>query len=556
MSRGDRFPRGLWAWVMFLVLVALSHIWVAHTVAIQTDLSDLDRFFNGDNGLPRYNVNPAREKMRSSTTTTTTTTTFHLATTSDRKESVALAENTTVPRVNEEQPNDADKEEQSNDGDNNNNSKDTPATIESSSDTTAAHLLTMTSTRKQKSLVLADATKATVASTDDDDEDEGDSSSSNLLLSVPFYIYEGWGVGDEYPNTILHMNRKKFDIRDLDPRGVPIHSKKERRTKHADDYYMAMAARDHPMRVMDPSLAKLFYVPTPFNILMEGSFYKKVNRVCLYQKHKFNVCNKDAIQLVNAELGKSPWFQRHEGRDHILVASHWMWTTIWQWHVGTWDIQNIHKCNAIDFEGQLVTKTNRTDRIYFPSYYVGKRCRLPVSTRKTQKFAMITTLERTDIGKIFEDRTNICKWVPDQYPMKACGIGPQCPALAHAKFGFHAVGDTPGSNRLMDTILSHTIPIITRPEQYDVLPKWIDWDQISYFANVSDKNVFMETLKQITSDKQTIQQKQEAVAQNQDLFDYQTIVPFDTYMYMFQIALFPETKRTNMTTPYSALILP
>jgi hypothetical protein len=549
MGRGDRFPSGLWAWIMFLVLLALSHLWMAHTAAIRSDLSDLDHYFHGDNGLPKYNVLPVMEK-RSRTTTTLSHLTTTTTASARRKESVALAENTTVPPVNQEQSND---EEQP--YDDSNNSKDIPGIMESSSSATEAHLSTKTSIRKKESLVLAD-TKATVDPTNEETtDDDEDDSSSNLLLSVPFYIYEGWGVGEEYPNTVLHMNRKKFDVRNLDPRGLPVHSKKERRTKHADDYYMAMAARDHPMRVLDPSKAKLFFVPTPFNILMEGSYYKKVNRVCLYQKHKFNVCNKDAIQLVNGELGKSPWFQRHDGRDHILVASHWMWTTIWQWHVGTWNIQNIHKCNAIDFEGQLVTKTNRTDRIYFPSYYVGKRCR-SVSHRKTQKFAMITTLERTDIGKIFEDRTNICKWVPDHYPMKACGTGPQCPALSHAKFGFHAVGDTPGSNRLMDTILSQTIPIITRQEQYDVLPKWIDWDQISYFANVSDQTVFMETLKQITSDKQTIQRKQNALAQNQDLFDYQTIVPFDTYMYMFQIALFPETKRTNLTSPYSALILP
>jgi hypothetical protein len=34
----------------------------------------------------------------------------------------------------------------------------------------------------------------------------------------------------------------------------------------------------------------------------------------------------------------------------------------------------------------------------------------------------------------------------------------------------------------MDTILSGTVPLFTRREQYEVLPDWIDWKQLSYFV--------------------------------------------------------------------------
>jgi hypothetical protein len=408
------------------------------------------------------------------------------------------------------------------------------------------------------------------------------------LLSVPFYIYPGWGVSS-WPNATLKMRKKEFDISGLDPEGIPVHSRNERKTKHADDYYMAVAARTHPMRTMDPAQAQLFLVPTPFNLLHERFIYSHKKPLCLEDvNHEriHKICNRAFIARVNSELGQSKWFQRHQGKDHIVIISHWMWTHLWKKHVGTWNLKHIHKCNAIDWEGKLQENIDRSHRITFPSYYVGKACSpIPVA-HKTQDFAMVTTLVRSDINMTFWDRMNICNWIQQksltqeqalalatppttnmnakastnalEFKMEICGIGHQCPTLSQARFGFHAVGDTPGSNRPMDLLLSHTIPIFTRKEQYDVLPKWIDWDQISYFADVSNQTLFLQQLRNIVSDQETYQQKQQAVERNSDLFNYETVVPFDTYMYMFQSKLFPETIRLNstMTSPYSALILP
>jgi hypothetical protein len=74
-------------------------------------------------------------------------------------------------------------------------------------------------------------------------------------------------------------------------------------------------------------------------------------------------------------------------------------------------------------------------------------------------------------------RRDVCNFIESftNYSMPICGRGAQCPTLAEFKFGFHSKGDTLGSNRLMDNILSLTIPIFTQKEQYNILPDWYDW---------------------------------------------------------------------------------
>ena len=142
--------------------------------------------------------------------------------------------------------------------------------------------------------------------------------------------------------------------------------------------------------------------------------------------------------------------------------------------------------------------------------------------------------------------------------MKACGEGTQCPALANAKLGFHVRGDTFGANRLLDTLLSGTVPIFTFKEQYDVLPDWFDWDKVSYFANVSSKESFLADVDKIMGDKKTYQEKLKQVLANRDLFDWETPIPFDTYMYMLSLHLWPElvSSGPKASSPYSALVLP
>jgi hypothetical protein len=177
----------------------------------------------------------------------------------------------------------------------------------------------------------------------------------------------------------------------------------------------------------------------------------------------------------------------------------------------------------------------------------------------------------------FRDRKNICRWLNSSSTIKTsvCGPGKRCPALAESKFGFHAAGDTWGSQRLMDTILSGTVPIFTHLNQYEIAGKWIDWSQLSYYLPVHDdsshpgpnlkvtrhsvrpqatQEVFLKKLQDILNDTEGYARRHKAVVEHIPLFDYTTLYPFDTYMYLFQAELYPETRHKR--SRWSALRLP
>ena len=97
----------------------------------------------------------------------------------------------------------------------------------------------------------------------------------------------------------------------------------------------------------------------------------------------------------------------------------------------------------------------------------------------------------------------------------------------------------------MDTILSGTVPIFTHPEQYDILPSWIDWSQLSYFvtmtSSTTNKGEFLKSLDDILKDDKGYRQRHQAVLQHRSLFDWTTLYPFDAYMFMLQKDVYPET---------------
>merc|ERR1719502_782394 len=168
-------------------------------------------------------------------------------------------------------------------------------------------------------------------------------------------------------------------------------------------------------------------------------------------------------------LGASSWFQRNEGRDHVVVCSHQACDRA----LLKDDAWNIHKCNSIAWEENSM----RDDRCHIASTYVGVPC---THQDKKYTFAMVGTMHPEDDN--FRSRSDVCAWLTtgsQQGNVSLCGEGDQCPALASARFGFHVRGDTFGSSRLIDTILSGTVPIFTAKEQYDILPPILPWKDIS-----------------------------------------------------------------------------
>jgi hypothetical protein len=274
------------------------------------------------------------------------------------------------------------------------------------------------------------------------------------------------------------------------------------------------------------------------------------------------MCNDNLLDYASLTLKKSLWFQQYPER-HIVVASHYA-SSMPSWrerHPPKSLKKALYQCNTITFENAHHYVS--PERLTFPSYSVGRACD-PVDT-KLYDVALIATRHTDRAG--FEDREFVCHGLgfgsssnstTSNVGMPICGPGEQCPALAQAKLGFHVRGDTFGSNRLMDTVLSGTVPIFTRIEQFAIQPPWINWTKLSYFvdlANLTSPEDLPKFLHNIlVHDKEGMEQRHKEVLDNRNLFDWTTLFPFDTYMYMLQAHLYPDTRKGS--SRWGALILP
>lgn len=280
-----------------------------------------------------------------------------------------------------------------------------------------------------------------------------------------------------------------------------------------------------------------FFVPTLLNVA--ASLKGKRSKICVGpQDHQtcFQKSKGGFYKYVDQALGQQKWFRRKNGTDHVLVASHW--------NVGTYFGPNtnprshnkphlfpsLRACNLINRQGTKPIPYQ--GRFGLPSCYVGTFCpRRQIS--KVHDFAMIASLheDRPDFGS----RKQICDWLAQgNYSVSVCGHGQQCPALAESFYGFHARGDTWGSNRPMDTFLSKTVPLFTHPAQYEVLPPLVPWKKLTYLVNLSSQEAFQESLTTVLRlFPKDYLRKRAWIDYYMPILDHTTIYRFDAYMAAF-----------------------
>jgi Exostosin family len=421
------------------------------------------------------------------------------------------------------------------------------------------------------------------------------SKSPPLLLNVPFYVYEVllWldnAVVIQEGNRTTNTTSTTTTTTTIPVAKWILHHQE---VKHSDDYWFAKAALSHPQRTLDPSRAKIFVVPGLFNTLVDLVMNDQQRKCYRAKLCHDGICGLELLQHANDVLGGSPWFQRHAGQDHFLVASHYR--SDW-FHTRTVS-PHLYNCHVIGMEDR---QSNAQDRLHFSSTYVGQACpRVATTTtadgendvNKRHDFAFVADIFTP--SPMFEHRRKLCKWMMNAihrtnttnsntttttastsatFTMPFCGAGPQCPTLAEARYGFHVRGDTNGANRLMDTILSGTVPIFTTARQYQVLPEWINWRLLSVHINIrrASKDLFLSNIAKLVADtkksneKSEYAQKLQHVIRNRDLVDWTTIIPFDQYLYALSCQLWPddEIQRRStspggrISTPYSAYIVP
>jgi len=258
-------------------------------------------------------------------------------------------------------------------------------------------------------------------------------------------------------------------------------------------------------------------------------------------------CNYEVLGIIDKYLGNSEWFQRSDGADHIIVASHYAFNAIWEEDTDdnrisidfatrvAKDFPNIFKLNKVAFENVSHRNIVNQNRVNLPSMYVGKSCGLTNDIR--YRFVLIANLERSI------ERQNIRDWIEIQTQKEHEGslrnlIGGDhidfCSNIGHGKYGFHVKGDSFGSSRLIDLLLNGVVPIFTDQKQYSILPHWIPFKQLSYFADVKSEMSFMNSIRKIIANEDDeCKIKHDAILQFQELFDHETGVPFDMYMYHF-----------------------
>lgn len=371
-----------------------------------------------------------------------------------------------------------------------------------------------------------------------------------FLLQQPFYVYE----------SLVWLENATLDgqtIRQHLEHGVFT-------DKHGEDLWCLASALSHPLRTMDPERAQLFVVPS-----LISQISSRDHEYCLHisttnNNNKNNtICDThQLLDMIEIVLEQSPWFQRSHGADHVLVATHFLAPKVLPLH------RTLMQCHMIVMENRNFHHRHDSDRYMIPSYYMGNPCPSQPNdnsngdgdheTIKTADFVQVASMKPK--YPTFKSRRDICQWLQQSnHTVQVCGTGQQCPALRQARFGFHARGDTFGANRLMDTILSGTVPIFTMKEQYQVLPDWIDWEAISVFATVSNRQAFLRDVNGILTDTEQYQTKMAAIRANRDLFEWRNGVPFDTYMYMLWWHLQVQQGHTPpsvVSSPFSILKLP
>ncbi|GFH45317.1 hypothetical protein CTEN210_01791 [Chaetoceros tenuissimus] len=377
---------------------------------------------------------------------------------------------------------------------------------------------------------------------------------NDLLLTTPFYIYEelDWLDETHHVTTVGNHTFREWIELSAEERNFEM--------KHDDDLKFYVAATRHPMRVENPEDAKLFVVPMLTSYIATNYLYKDERvRIC-----RNNICGRDLLFFADELLQNSTWFQKSQGKDHFVLVT----SLLWQHHhkLERWKYEHMERCNILQFGEGDDAWNKKHDRISFNTFYVGSRCPSIPFQEKKFDIAMIADLRFRfkDEGttKRFQDRRNICNWTKSstftsKYSMSICGKGAQCPSLANSRLGWHPRGDTISANRLFDTLLSGTIPIFTDELQLRSHQNFIRWDMLSYFIQMGPnktQDYFLEALDAVLKNSTDMNEKTKNIIENRDLFDWDTLVPFDVYMYMLQSHLWPHTRIS--TSKYSALILP
>lgn len=317
---------------------------------------------------------------------------------------------------------------------------------------------------------------------------------------VPFYLYTG----------------APFRIR---PECEAVLRRHTAGFKHGNDAWAVAHGSKHAWRVFNIHDAKLFIVPLLIGV--------PSNALCQLQ-----------LEEVIANVTSTPQFQRNQGRDHLVITTHYklnqpgrlvrelrkrLRNVIWGVQIVDWGLKLGGSCSfavpmntrvqqltsesmsvwaarphAIYFQGQIDRRPG-----YAPRVNVGKlleEMSTNESSARILKGAMYIASREMDTGPrpASDLRLSLPPCNCTQHPGVVTAVsGHECincrlradvkgawstynTDIRASRFGLHIRGDNPGSNRLYDLIAAGTIPIVVSDHVNLTLPfpNVVPWDQI------------------------------------------------------------------------------
>ena len=194
--------------------------------------------------------------------------------------------------------------------------------------------------------------------------------------------------------------------------------------KHSDDLHFIRSALEHPMRVKDPSKAKLFAVPS--------LLFTDISDLLYISDEQLEIKRSSHIIRMDEFLIKSPWFQRHNGADYNAPIAHMMFGMRKCFSLPNLGAHLLTRCNLVQFhESDEIHKSYlhpcyQNKRAMFKIFYNASPCsNITAFQEKQQDFCFIGALTRFKHGqnKLFFELYQCGLWQRGYVPHPISGLG-------------------------------------------------------------------------------------------------------------------------------------
>lgn len=277
--------------------------------------------------------------------------------------------------------------------------------------------------------------------------------------------------------------------------------------QHSVEYWLMvylLSGRDRKkgnmaaVRVKDPEQAEVFFVPF-FASLSFNSFGRNM---AAPNAAKDRELQEGVVEM----LSNSKWWQKSQGRDHIIVIHH---PNAFRYYR---DMMNQSMFIVADFGRYNQTVARLKKDIVAPYAHVVPSYNEdnpsdPFSARKTLLFFQGRVRRKADgvirakLGKLLMNQTDV--YYEDSLA-RTEAIAMSTQGMRFSRFCLHPAGDTPSSCRLFDAIVSHCVPVIVSDRIELPFEDDLDYSEFSIFFSAKEAIIpghLLGTLRSITRER-------------------------------------------------------